>query len=58
MPYLGDLLQVAHCTSFGESNMLGCDYEALPARSASSEPKVEVQEDDLFYFNLTSGTTE
>jgi acyl-CoA synthetase (AMP-forming)/AMP-acid ligase II len=33
------------------------DYEALLARASGDEPEAEVEEDDLFYFNLTSGTT-
>jgi acyl-CoA synthetase (AMP-forming)/AMP-acid ligase II len=57
VPHLGALPQIAHCISFGEGTALGSDYEALLARSASSEPMVEVEEDDPFYFNLTSGTT-
>lgn len=57
VPHLAELPQLAHCISYGEGAALGSDYEALLARSASSEPKVEVEEDDPFYFNLTSGTT-
>lgn len=57
VPHLVDLPQVAHCISFGEGAAFGLDYESLLARSASSEPAVEVEEDDPFYFNLTSGTT-
>ncbi|MDN7141229.1 AMP-binding protein [Pseudomonas sp. JQ170] len=57
VPLMPDLPQIAHCISFGEGTALGNDYEALLARSAVSEPQVEVEEDDPFYFNLTSGTT-
>ncbi|MCY1401634.1 Long-chain-fatty-acid--CoA ligase FadD13 [compost metagenome] len=56
-PMLADLPQIAHCVSFGDGPALGHDYETLLARSASSEPDIEVEEDDPFYFNLTSGTT-
>ena len=33
------------------------EYEALLASASSADPDVEVEEHDLFYFNLTSGTT-
>jgi acyl-CoA synthetase (AMP-forming)/AMP-acid ligase II len=33
------------------------DYEALLASAPCDEPDVKVEEHDLFYFNLTSGTT-
>ena len=33
------------------------DYETLLAGAPSSEPEVEIEEHDLYYFNLTSGTT-
>jgi len=32
-------------------------YEDMLAGASSAEPEAEVQEDDPFYFNLTSGTT-
>ncbi|MNO42777.1 Long-chain-fatty-acid--CoA ligase FadD13 [compost metagenome] len=57
LPLLDDLPAVAHYISFGEGPALGGDYEALLERSASSEPQVDVEESDPFYFNLTSGTT-
>ena len=56
-PLLVDLPQVIHYVSFGDGNALGTDYEALLARSSISEPKVDIKEDEPFYFNLTSGTT-
>lgn len=33
------------------------DYETFLAEAAASEPETDVQEEDTFYFNLTSGTT-
>jgi fatty-acyl-CoA synthase len=33
------------------------DYETLLAAAGSDEPQVAVEEDDPYYFNLTSGTT-
>jgi len=33
------------------------DYEMLISNASPSEPKVEIQEEDDFYMNLTSGTT-
>ena len=33
------------------------DYETLLAGAPSSEPEAEIEEHDLYYFNLTSGTT-
>ncbi|RCW69419.1 class I adenylate-forming enzyme family protein [Pseudorhodoferax soli] len=33
------------------------DYEALLDAASASEPTVQVNEDDPYYFNLTSGTT-
>ena len=33
------------------------DYEALLAGASPDEPDAEVEEHDLYYFNLTSGTT-
>ena len=32
-------------------------YEALLAAASTAEPEVAVHEDDVFYYNLTSGTT-
>lgn len=32
-------------------------YEPLLDSSSSEEPRIEIEEDDLFYFNLTSGTS-
>lgn len=57
IPLMTDLPQVARCVSFGEGATLGTNYETLLARSSSSEPTIEINEDDPFYFNLTSGTT-
>lgn len=41
----------------GETVAGGHDYEALLDRAAAHEPGVQVDEDDPYYFNLTSGTT-
>ena len=53
------LPEVRHYVAIGES--AGPDwalrYEALLAGGFPEEPGVEIQEDDPFYFNLTSGTT-
>ncbi len=35
----------------------GFDYETLLAGAVTDEPQVAVEEDDPYYFNLTSGTT-
>ncbi len=52
------LPQVGHFVAIGEDRpdwTLG--YEELLAGASPAEPVVEVEEDDPFYFNLTSGTT-
>lgn len=41
----------------GESGEGVLDYETLLASAEDGEPVAEVDEDDPFYFNLTSGTT-
>jgi len=53
-----DLPLLAHQISFGDgATGMAQDYESLLAQSASTEPDIEVQESDPYYFNLTSGTT-
>lgn len=53
-----ELPQLAHQISFGEGAAGPArDYESLLAQSASTEPDIEVQESDTYYYNLTSGTT-
>lgn len=56
-PLLADLPEVSRIVSFGEGEALGSDYEELLAASAASAPAIEIEEEDPFYFNLTSGTT-
>jgi fatty-acyl-CoA synthase len=53
-----ELPQLRQQISFGEGPTgSDLDYETLLARSATTEPDVDVQESDPYYFNLTSGTT-
>lgn len=53
-----ELPLLAHSVSFGEGESdIGLDYETMLAKSASTEPDIDVQESDPYYFNLTSGTT-
>lgn len=53
-----ELPEVKHFVQCGQpSDMAAHDYESLLAQSSASEPDVDVQEEDTFYFNLTSGTT-
>jgi acyl-CoA synthetase (AMP-forming)/AMP-acid ligase II len=41
----------------GDGNMIGRDYEELLAAAPAIPPAIEIEEEDAFYFNLTSGTT-
>lgn len=53
-----ELPGIEHRVSFGDGPAgSGHDYESLLAQSACTEPDVEVEEADPYYFNLTSGTT-
>ncbi len=53
-----ELPQVSDYLLFGEpSTARGQDYETLLAAASANEPQAEVDEEDTFYFNLTSGTT-
>src|SRR5208283_1091986 len=52
------LPQVSHFVAVGDGAPdWALDYEAALAASSPVQPEVEVEEDDPFYFNLTSGTT-
>lgn len=49
---------ILHVLWIGADAPAGClSYEAFVADGVASEPEVEVEEDDTFYYNLTSGTT-
>ena len=49
---------IAHTVVIGDDAPThGVAYEALLAAAADAEPRVEIAEEDPFYFNLTSGTT-
>ena len=61
-----ELPTVRHCVAFGEelpststinSSTWAFDYETLLAKAADTEPEVDIEEHDPYYFNLTSGTT-
>jgi acyl-CoA synthetase (AMP-forming)/AMP-acid ligase II len=41
----------------GDGHMIGRDYEELLAAAPAIPPATEIEEEDAFYFNLTSGTT-
>ena len=49
---------IVHTVVIGdEASAHGRGYETLLAASPADEPRVEIDEADPFYFNLTSGTT-
>lgn len=48
--------EVRHYVTIGASRV-GIGYEALLAEASTDEPQVEIDEEDPYYFNLTSGTT-
>jgi len=52
------LPQVGHFVAVGDGAPdWARGYEAVLAAASTAQPEVEVEEDDPFYFNLTSGTT-
>ncbi len=52
------LPEVKHYVAVGASESpLGFEYEAFLSEGEAAEPKVEIDETDHYYFNLTSGTT-
>lgn len=61
---LQDLPALTHLVTIGANSLptpiadkSATHYEALLAGASVSEPQVEIEEADPFYFNLTSGTT-
>jgi acyl-CoA synthetase (AMP-forming)/AMP-acid ligase II len=56
-----ELPTLRHVVAFGEeassSANWALDYETELKKSSAAEPKVEIEEYDPYYFNLTSGTT-
>lgn len=52
LPEIGSFIAVGE-----EKPAWALGYEELLAKSSATEPEIEVEEHDLFYFNLTSGTT-
>ncbi len=52
------LPEIKHFVGMGDQiSEFVMDYETLISESSSEEPGVEISEDDVQYFNLTSGTT-
>jgi len=51
-------MPLRHVLWIGRDVPSGCiGYEAALQRGSAAEPQVDVEEEDIFYYNLTSGTT-
>jgi acyl-CoA synthetase (AMP-forming)/AMP-acid ligase II len=49
--------EIRHMVAIGERRPPHHDYEELLAAERAEAPDIEIEDDDPFYFNLTSGTT-
>jgi len=49
--------RVRHCIGLGQRHQFPRDLEAMASENAAGEPDVEVNENDIFVFAYTSGTT-
>jgi long-chain acyl-CoA synthetase len=51
------LPSIEHYICHGENNSMSIDYESMLVESNSSEPNIEVDENDIYKIHYTSGTT-